>query len=322
MQMLAFALILVTVSAWPQCQEQQIDDLNRRTRSMCTLNPTNNVVPVRYGSTFADSRLSRDINGNLQIGMNPRPNILNGGLTMVGSLAKSNVLEVHNNYAVGVDLFTHANAGFRAPYINFYKSDGTQLAPAPILYSGVYEADSIGGINFGGWDGSAYFAGSAAIYTAPDENWTPTHHGGHLSIYGTNVGSLTQQIAQFGGKDSNGFGGDNVVFFRPLSFGGNQYNNPALYPESSGISGVPAILHVRGADNSRDASVTALNVSVSGFVAPGSVTVENLPAASETAGKMFVVSDSTAVIAEGQMCIGGGTGTALAFSNGTVWKCF
>lgn len=45
-------------------------------------------------------------------------------------------------------------------------------------------------------------------------------------------------------------------------------------------------------------------------------------AASETAGKMFVVSDSTAVIAKGQMCIGGGTGTALAFSNGTVWKCF
>jgi hypothetical protein len=34
------------------------------------------------------------------------------------------------------------------------------------------------------------------------------------------------------------------------------------------------------------------------------------------------VTDSTTIITEGQTCAGSGAVTALAFSNGTVWKCF
>ena len=58
------------------------------------------------------------------------------------------------------------------------------------------------------------------------------------------------------------------------------------------------------------------------FQAPP-ITVSQLPAAGATnAGQMRRVTDSTAITNEGQPCIGNGSGAALAFSNGTVWKCF
>lgn len=52
------------------------------------------------------------------------------------------------------------------------------------------------------------------------------------------------------------------------------------------------------------------------------LTVATLPSAAANPGSMIRVSDSTAIAAEGQTCVGGSTNTALAFSNGTVWKCF
>lgn len=63
-------------------------------------------------------------------------------------------------------------------------------------------------------------------------------------------------------------------------------------------------------------------LTASGGVDPGISTVAALPSAASSTGKMRRVSDSTTVSAEGQTCVGGGTATALAFSNGSVWKCF
>jgi hypothetical protein len=58
-------------------------------------------------------------------------------------------------------------------------------------------------------------------------------------------------------------------------------------------------------------------------LALGALTVSTLPSASTAnAGTMFRVSDSTTISTEGQTCSGGGSTTALAFSNGSVWKCF
>jgi hypothetical protein len=58
------------------------------------------------------------------------------------------------------------------------------------------------------------------------------------------------------------------------------------------------------------------------FEAPP-ITVSQLPpAAAGNAGQMRRVTDSTKITAEGQACEGGGSGAALAFSSGTVWKCF
>ena len=78
------------------------------------------------------------------------------------------------------------------------------------------------------------------------------------------------------------------------------------------------------ANNSVPTSSTAISVGAGSVgVMPGSSTVASLPAAaSGNAGLVRTVIDSTAVAVEGQTCVGGGTVTALAFSNGTVWKCF
>ena len=51
-------------------------------------------------------------------------------------------------------------------------------------------------------------------------------------------------------------------------------------------------------------------------------TVGSLPSAASSVGQIREVNDSTAVMSEGQTCAGGSTNVALAFSNGTIWKCF
>ena len=52
------------------------------------------------------------------------------------------------------------------------------------------------------------------------------------------------------------------------------------------------------------------------------VAVASLPAAASNIGAIMRVTDSTTIAAEGQTCVGGSSVAALAFSNGTVWKCF
>jgi hypothetical protein len=56
---------------------------------------------------------------------------------------------------------------------------------------------------------------------------------------------------------------------------------------------------------------------------PTSTTVSSLPAAAAgNQGWIKTVSDSTAITVEGQACVGSGASTALAFSDGSTWKCF
>jgi len=54
----------------------------------------------------------------------------------------------------------------------------------------------------------------------------------------------------------------------------------------------------------------------------GATTVSSLPSAPLSKGRLFVVTDSAVISAEGQACRGGSNNVALAFSNGSVWKCF
>lgn len=51
-------------------------------------------------------------------------------------------------------------------------------------------------------------------------------------------------------------------------------------------------------------------------------TVGALPSAAGNPLAIMGVSDSTAVAAEGQVCVGGSTHKAIAISDGSVWKCF
>jgi len=65
-----------------------------------------------------------------------------------------------------------------------------------------------------------------------------------------------------------------------------------------------------------------VSLNGTGLVVTGTTTVASLPSASANIGGMVRVSDSTSVSAEGQTCVGSSSNVALAFSNGTVWKCF
>ncbi len=80
-----------------------------------------------------------------------------------------------------------------------------------------------------------------------------------------------------------------------------------------------------GPDNNDPVSNTSLIPTVPGFLLGwqgGLITVASLPAAAAgNKGQIQTVTDSTTVSAEGQTCVGGSTHTALAFSDGSVWKC-
>lgn len=65
-----------------------------------------------------------------------------------------------------------------------------------------------------------------------------------------------------------------------------------------------------------EAQTNAVPIQVDGAA------LAQLGAASDHPGGWATVSDSTTVAVEGQTCVGSSTSKALAFSDGTVWKCF
>lgn len=189
-------------------------------------------------------------------------------------------IETHSNFAVAMHAYTHADAGFRAPYLNFYKSRGTQLDPTPVTLTG-YELDSIGGINFGGWNGEEYAVG-CGIYSQTDENWSPTAMGCHISIYCTSRGeTVTPQIIQFSGLDptdqaaGTGTIDTNIISFRPISFGGNKDANPCLVPHNTVSPTVPPWFSLEKADTSGLAGLKCLHQTHTGASDP---TTSDIPA--------------------------------------------
>src|SRR6267142_2357333 len=42
------------------------------------------------------------------------------------------LIELHENFANGAKFFSHDNASFRAPFISFFKSRGTQATPTAV----------------------------------------------------------------------------------------------------------------------------------------------------------------------------------------------
>lgn len=63
-------------------------------------------------------------------------------------------------------------------------------------------------------------------------------------------------------------------------------------------------------------------ITAAGPMAGAGIVVGSLPSASSNPGVFLYVTDSTSISAEGQTCVGSSTNKALAFSNGSVWKCF
>jgi hypothetical protein len=135
-----------------------------------------------------------------------------------------------------------------------------------------------------------------------------------------------------------------TVFIQP-TFGGNTYlgvgpsvtgESAQLIDHAGSLTAVQAtiddnqgvFMESASGDNSIlavDASGNQAVLQVSGGIPSLAMTpilVGSLPAAASNAGTVIYVSDSTAIATEGQTCAGGSGNTALAFSNGSVWKCF
>jgi hypothetical protein len=76
---------------------------------------------------------------------------------------------------------------------------------------------------------------------------------------------------------------------------------------------------------STDTPLETLSSSLKTFNVPiklDAATVGTLPLASSFPGVIMYVTDSTAITTEGQTCAGSSSNKALAFSNGSSWKCF
>lgn len=119
-----------------------------------------------------------------------------------------------------------------------------------------------------------------------------------------------------------GGGGFGAIYAYGTTPGSNNYVF-AANPSTATIVNNPVASNIDvGGNTICSATASGLACAASKSLAPGTSTVASLPAASSSAGQMFVVTDSTAVSAEGQTCVGSSTNKALAFSNGTAWKCF
>jgi len=151
------------------------------------INPTNSIVPIRSSATsFIDSPLSTNANGTLQI---IAPSIAsadsNTGIYIIGNLTNTALVEIHNNYAVGIDNYAHSNTDFRAPTWGSYRSGGTQAAPTVVQGSWV-----LGHFGFSGWNGSSYAPG-AFVQVITTEIWSGTATGSKFQFFTNITGTTT-----------------------------------------------------------------------------------------------------------------------------------
>lgn len=119
-----------------------------------------------------------------------------------------------------------------------------------------------------------------------------------------------------GSVQATGFGGTPTISpFNGVLFG----NGTSFTVAANGGVGIGG--HTGGSVNLVPGSGN--NGGASGVISLGSgTTVALLPSAAANPGAVMYVTDSTSIAAEGQTCTGSSSNKALAFSNGSVWKCF
>jgi hypothetical protein len=138
-----------------------------------------------------------------------------------------------------------------------------------------------------------------------------------LTITGLPQGAQSYRVYRCTGPAANcitGTGGGNSAFnlihtvpaTGSLKFNDNGLRAGVFMPKATGTG----------------STIASGTTFVAPEVVPTPTTVANLPAAASNTFKIRTVYDSTAVTSEGQTCVGGGSNAALAFSNGTLWKCF
>jgi hypothetical protein len=126
--------------------------------------PTTSVQFNNSGAFGGSSNLVWD-NTNNQLSIGGVSSTTSAALTIIGAAAGNAIvpIEAHSLFANGINLYTHAAAGFRAPVITLYKSRGTQSAPTAIQAT-----DNVGYLGFGGYNGSAYVTSCQITPVATD----------------------------------------------------------------------------------------------------------------------------------------------------------
>jgi hypothetical protein len=209
-----------------------------------------------YNTSGFNSVTGRDSSTSHFLTINTATSTLN--LTPALTIRADMPIEVHSNYANGAVFYTHANAGFRAPYINFNRSRGTENAPTRVQNDG-YELSSLGGITWNGYDGVQYPPEAGpSILTQIDQTWVPGKHGSHLSIYYNPVDATDAiQGLQIGGVDPVGLNDStirglysNIISYMPITFGGNRIANPGIFPTLRSLPTDTASISIKSGDTS------------------------------------------------------------------------
>jgi hypothetical protein len=147
---------------------------------------------------------------------------------------------------------------------------------------------------------------------------TITINNGNATLNTTNYNQIQWTIPT---GTANGYGANQYCVWRTV--GGATQGNigcvSAVGLTSNSLNGNVYYFNDQGAAGD-GAALPTTNTTGGASLAP--ITVSNLPTAASSPGTIFRVSDSTVVAAEGQACVGGSTHNALAFSDGTAWKCF
>jgi hypothetical protein len=145
------------------------------------------------GFTAANNGFSILQNGNVGIGTA----VPTAALMLVGDTNVARSIEVHNEYAVGLWMYTHSDQWFRGPSVALFKSRGTQANP-----TAVQAGDILGYYQFWGHNGTTYVNGPVMESVAA-QNWSSGAAGSHLDFYtvvnGTNgVHNFVMRIAESG----------------------------------------------------------------------------------------------------------------------------
>lgn len=171
------------------------------------------------------------------------------------------------------------------------------------------------------------FVGSIAPFPIRGQQSNfPAGGGATSASVATACGGVSTQLVMISGtacQGTNGVGGSSVTYVTngsggmELVIGGATGANASLEVFNSSSNG--AALQIGGSG--------AVNVFNDGHAVLSAYTnvptaVSGLPAVAGAKGWWITVNDSTTVAAEGQTCVGGSSNQALAFSNGTIWKCF